>query len=73
MTSEYDNEETGDIVESETADSDDKTKTVSSVSELIPRHNAVSGIFWFQARDDPSCRHWHLKTRPATSSHPDKL
>jgi len=49
MTSEYDNEETGDIVESEAADSDDKTKTVSSVSELILRHNAVSGIFWFQA------------------------
>ena len=44
MASDCDNEETADIVETETADCDDKTKSVSSASELIPCHNAVSSL-----------------------------
>ena len=70
MAWECDNEETADIVEIEAADSDDKTKTVSSVCELIPaimlfRHLTV--FFCFkptdnQVRDDLICRHCHLKT-----------
>jgi len=47
MASECDNEETVDSVETEEADIDDKTETVSSVSELIPRHNAISAIWQF--------------------------
>jgi len=46
-----------------------RTKNVSSISELIPHHNAVSGFLQFfgfkpadnQARDDTICRHCHLK------------
>jgi len=47
MASECDNEETADSVETKAADIDDNTETVSSVSELIPRHNAVSAIWQF--------------------------
>jgi len=69
MAAECDNEETADIVETE-ADSDDKTKAVSSISELTPHHNAVSDLWQFfgfkpadnQSQDDPICRHCHLKT-----------
>ena len=35
MTSECDNEETADIVETKAADSDNKTKTVSRISSFI--------------------------------------
>jgi len=45
MASECGNEETADIVETEAADSDNKTKSVSIASELIPSHNAVSAIW----------------------------
>ena len=71
MASECDNEETADSVETKAANIDDKTETMSSVSELIPRHNAISAIWQFffgfkptdnQARDDPICGHCHLKT-----------
>ena len=44
MSSEFDNEEMTEVVETEAADRDDKTQTVSHVSELTPRRNGVSAI-----------------------------
>ena len=81
MASECDNEETANIVETEAADSDDRTKTVSRVSEIIPHHNAVFAIwqlFGFQptdnqVRDDPIFRRCHLKTHQSINQSIEKF
>ena len=64
MASECDNEETADIVETEAADSDDKTKKLKlclaflslfPTIMLFPLYGSFLGVQAYGPRDDPIC------------------